>query len=134
LYIKKVVDKTKTNMLKQIFKSEIPQNILFDLLEQICLKTEKYYFIDINSYKKMLFAELHKPFIEQIAPYYHASKQFYVDRDFVYTSFTNIIRQICKHNGIKIESEVKYNQSQYYINFFVFYGATAETAPTLGCL
>ena len=124
-------------MLKQIFKSEIPQNILFDLLEQICLKTEKYYFIDINSYKKMLFAELHKPFIELIAPYYHASKQFYVDRDFIYTSFTNIIRQICKHTGVKIESEVKYNQSQYYINFFVFHGATTleeETAQTLSCL
>ena len=29
--------------------------------------------------------------------------------------------QICKHGNIKIESEVKYNCSQYFINFFVYH-------------
>ena len=42
-------------MLKQIFKKNVPQKLLFDLLDQICLKTDKYYMIDMNAYKKMLF-------------------------------------------------------------------------------
>jgi len=115
-------------MLNQIFKSEMPSNILYDLLEQICLKTDKYYFIDINAYKKLIFSDLHTPFIEKISEYYHLSKQFYLQREFIYTSFTNIVRQICKHCNIKIASDVKYNHSQYYINFFVFHSTPIVAA------
>ena len=42
-------------MLKQTFKQAIPNSLLFDLLEQVCLKTDKYYFFDLNAYKKMIF-------------------------------------------------------------------------------
>ena len=108
-------------MLDQIFKTEIPNNILFDMLETICLKTDKYYFIDVTAYKKLMFLDQHKAFIETIREYYHLSKRFYLDREFTYSSFTNIIRQICKHGNIRIESEVKYNHSKYFINFFVYY-------------
>jgi hypothetical protein len=106
-------------MLCQIFKYELPNNILFDLLEQICLKTDKYYFIDLNAYKKLLFMDLKKPFIDALTEYYYLSKRFYLEREFTYSSFTNIVRQICKHGKIKIESEIKYSHSKYYINFFV---------------
>jgi len=106
-------------MLCQIFKQEIPSNILFDLLEQICLKTEKYYFIDLNAYKKLLFMELKESFIDALREYYYLSKRFYLEREFTYSSFTNIVRQICKHGNIKFESEIKYSHSKYYINFFV---------------
>ena len=106
-------------MLCQIFKSEIPNNILFDLLEQICLKTEKYYFIDLNAYKKLLFMELKQPFIDGLTEYYFLSKRFYLEREFTYSSFTNIVRQICKNKNIKIDSEIKYSHSKYYINFFI---------------
>ena len=41
--------------MKQIFKKDVPIIILYDLLDQISLKTDKYYVIDMNSYKKMLF-------------------------------------------------------------------------------
>ena len=33
-------------MLKQIFRENVPIDILNDLLEKVCLKTEKYYLID----------------------------------------------------------------------------------------
>ena len=42
-------------MLKQIFKTNVPNELLFDLLEKICLKYEKYYYIDINAFQKMKF-------------------------------------------------------------------------------
>ena len=108
-------------MLDQIFRAQIPNTLLFDLLDQVCLKTEKYYFVDINAYKKMIYTNLHKPFIEQVKPYYHLAKQKYLEREMTYASFTNIIRQICKHGDIGITSEIKYNRSQHYTNFFVFF-------------
>ena len=42
-------------MLKQIFRENVPVQTLFDLLEKICLKTDKYYLIDNNAFKRMIF-------------------------------------------------------------------------------
>jgi len=116
LYIRAI-----NKMLCQIFKREIPNHILFDLLEKICLKTEKYYFIDISAYSKLLFLELKEPFIDALIEYYFLSKRFYLEREFTYTSFTNIVRQICKHGNIHFESEIKYSHSKYYINFMIYH-------------
>jgi hypothetical protein len=108
-------------MTKQIFKKQVPIEILYDLLEQICLKTDKYFFIDTNSFKKMLFHNLQTVFLERIVNYYHSSKKFYAERKFTYNSFTNIVRQICKNNDILFTSQIKYNESKYNIDYFVYY-------------
>ena len=108
-------------MLKQIFKTNVLKKTLFDLLEQICLKTDKYYLVDQNAFKKMLFLGLSESFLTEILPNYHASKQFYVTRKFNYNSFTNIMRQICKSNSIMFHSVIKYNESSYTIDYFVYH-------------
>lgn len=108
-------------MTNQIFKREIPKSILYNLLEKICLKTDKYYYVDFNCYKKMLFLDLKTSFLEELNDYYHLSKKFYLERDFTYTSFINIIRQICKFGRYRFESEIKYSHSEYYINYLVYY-------------
>jgi len=107
-------------MSKQIFKTGIPPEILFDLLEQICVKTDLYYIVDHSAYKKMKFHNLHEPFLTSIIDYYHYSKKFYVEREFTYNSFTNIIRQICRVNNITFTSDIKYNGSKYHIDYFVY--------------
>jgi hypothetical protein len=106
-------------MTKQIFKNAVPNNLFYSFLEKICLKTDKYYFIDVASYNKLLFLDLKKPFIDALTEFYFLSKRFYLEREFTYSSFTNIVRQISKHECIKIDSEIKYSHSKYYINFFV---------------
>lgn len=108
-------------MLKQIFKTNVPTTTLFDLLENICVKTDKYYLIDLIAYKKMLFLGLNEDFIREILPMYHASKQYYVTRKLDYNSFTNIVRQICKSNSIMFNSAIKYNESSYVIEHYIYY-------------
>lgn len=108
-------------MTKQIFKKPIPIQILYDLLEKICLKTEKYYFIDNNAFKKMVHLQLHNEFLEEVRQYYHSSKIFYVEREFKYNSFKTIVNQMCKSNNVNFTSEIKYNESKYNINYFVYY-------------
>lgn len=108
-------------MLKQIFKNNVPTEKLFLLLDQICLKTEKYYLIDLNTFKKMVFHKLHEPFLNSLYEYYHVSKQFYLTRDFTYNSFTNILRQICKSNAVMFTSNIKYNESKYNIDYFIYF-------------
>lgn len=108
-------------MSSQIFKQSVPTEVLFKLLEQICLKTNKYYVIDMNAFRKMCFNKLHEQFCSEILPYYHLGKQFYVTREITYNSFTTIIRQICKHHAIMFSSQIKYNESKYNINYHIYY-------------
>jgi len=107
-------------MLKQIFKKEIPPELLYDLCEKICLKTHNYYVIDTNAYKKMLFHKYHTDFIRELMNYYHSSKRYYIERELTYNSFTTIIRQICKSNLIQFTSQIKYNSSKYTIDYLIY--------------
>ena len=109
-------------MLKQIVKIPIPNELLFDLLDKTTLKTDKYYLIDMNCYKKILFHKYHEPFLKRLRKHYYFSKLYYLDRPFNYSSFTNIIRQICKSNNIFYESKIIYHESTYTIEHFIYYG------------
>lgn len=104
-----------------IFVKPIDKSLLFNLLEKICLKKAKYYVIDKNSYKSMLFSRVHIEFINKLYEYYNPTKHFYLNRELTYNSFTNIVRQICKNNDIKITSQVRYNKSASNIDFYVFF-------------
>ncbi len=108
-------------MSTQIFKNNVPSHILIDLLEKICLKTDKYYLIDMNSYKKMIFHNLQTEFCDSLKEYYHIGKHFYLNRDMTYKSFTNIIRQICKNTSIMYTSKMKYNESKYNIVYYIYF-------------
>ena len=108
-------------MLTQIFKKNIPIEILFDLLEKTALKTDKYYLVDNNAFRKMVFHNYDKDFLNIILEYYHRSKQFYVTRKLTYNSFIDIIRQICKHNNTMFTSKMKYNESKYNIDYFIYF-------------
>lgn len=116
-------------MSKQIFRKIVPPIIMFKLLEFICLKMDKYYLIDVNAYKKMLYYDLHIKFSNDIIDYYHVSKRFYVDREMSYNSFTNIIRQICKTNDIMFTSKMKYSESKYSIDYLIYFPATHTHLP-----
>ena len=109
-------------MSSQIFKYKLPNELLFDLLDVMCIKNNNKYIIDYNSYKKGLFNDFIINFIEKCKDYYYLSKtKKYLDRKLTYQGFLTIIRQICKFNNVSYTSEIKYERSDYgifyYINF-----------------
>lgn len=108
-------------MSKQIFRNLVPPQLLFDLLEKISLKTDKYYLVDMNSYRKLIYNNYHNQLADDLVEYYHISKQFYIQRKMTYNSFTNIVRQICKTNNIMFTSQIRYNESKYTIDYLVYY-------------
>jgi hypothetical protein len=108
-------------MSKQIFRKPVPSSLLFELLDQICLKTDKYYLIDPNSYRKFIYNNLHNKLADDLVEYYHVSKQFYVQRKMTYNSFTNVVRQVCKSANIMFASQIKYNESKYSIDYLVYF-------------
>ena len=108
-------------MSTQVFRKILPTDILFSLLERICLKTDKYYLIDLNAYRKMLFYNYHTDFLNILREYYHIGKYNYIERKLTYNYFITIVRQICKASIIMYSSTIKYNESNYNINYMIYF-------------
>lgn len=108
-------------MISQIFIKQVPQNILFELLDKICIKNNKYYTINKIAYKKGEYLQFLEAFYQQLKSYYHISKQIYVTRKQNYSSFITIVRQICKNNNINYSSTIIYNKSSYDIVYNIYY-------------
>jgi hypothetical protein len=107
-------------MSTQIFKNMIPSEKIFHLLDLLCIKNDKHYIFDTNSFKKGVFIEEINNFIEECKPYYHISKRKYLEKKITYNSFTTILRQICNFNKIIYTSQIKYDKSNYEIIYYVY--------------
>tara|TARA_Y100000591_G_C21537067_1_gene547032 strand:+ start:330 stop:662 length:333 start_codon:yes stop_codon:yes gene_type:complete len=108
-------------MKTQIFKDSIPNDIVFNLLNKInSFKTDKYYTVDVLSYKKGIYSNDIQNFMEIVKPYYHSSKQFYLERELTFPRFTTVLRQICKANNIMFSSKIKYDKSKYNIIYYIY--------------
>jgi len=108
-------------MSKQIFKKNPPIEFLINLLEKICLKTEKYYTFNNIAFKKGLYNNNIDDFIKKCIPYYHLSKQKYLETPIKYNGFTTILRQMCNINKIIYTSQIKYDHSLYDIVYYVYF-------------
>ena len=107
--------------INQLFKKQIPTELLFGLIENIGIKNEKCYIINNDSYKKGIFNNCILEFLENCKKYYHISKQKYLDRKLSYNMFTTIIRQICNFNNITYTSQIKYDKSKYCIFYYIYF-------------
>lgn len=108
-------------MSTQIFKNQIPNDLFFELLNNICLKNEKHYTFNIEAFKKGVYSEAIPKFLTNSVPYYHLSKRKYIERKLTHNSFTTILRQICNFNKIKYTSEIKYDKSSYDIVYYIYF-------------
>ena len=107
--------------MTQIFKTKVPTDILFSLLSDICDKNEKYFVFDKNAYKRGIYNDKISAFFDLCKPYYHVSKQKYLERKLTYNSFITIIRQICNFNKITYKSQLKYDKSNYDIIYYIYF-------------
>lgn len=108
-------------MSTQIFKNKIPNEILFELLDKICLKSDKNYTFTNESFKKGIYTELIQNFLNSCVPYYHLSKRKYLEKKVTQKSFITILRQICNFNNIKYISKIKYDKSTYDIIYYIYF-------------
>ena len=106
-------------MTSQIFKFKLSNKILFELLDSISIKNDKYYIVNNDSYKKGLFNNLIPNFLEQCKSYYFISKHKYLNRKLTYNTFITVLRQICNYNKINYTSQIKYNKSKYEIIYYI---------------
>jgi hypothetical protein len=109
-------------MVSQIFKVDFNDEILWELLNSISDKKNKYYLITKENFKKgHIFSNNISTFYDQLQPYYHESKKHYLNNALTYKKFLTIVRQVCRNNNILFRSEIKYMKSTYEIIYFIYF-------------
>lgn len=104
----------------QIFKQQLPNNLFYNLLDNISVKQENRYVINKNSYKKGLINNSITEFLNICKSYYYDSKQKYLERKLTYNTFMTILRQICNTNKLIYTSQIKYCKSRYDIEYYIY--------------
>ena len=106
-------------MSNLIFKTDIPNTILFDFLKIYCHNENEYFILDKLIFKQYEYNNLVSDFYDKIRDNYKEAKRYYLDRSVSYNNFLTIIRQICKNNNIPYYSKIKYDKNKYYIIYFI---------------
>lgn len=107
-------------MKSQLFKNDIPKDILFNFLDKYAIDKGNYYLFTTISYQKAKFHEELENFFDVLKEYYYPAKQNYITRKMSYNNFTTILRQICKCALITYTSKVKYEKSAYGIEYYIY--------------
>jgi hypothetical protein len=107
--------------MNQTFKRVVDKNVLFDFLEKNCDKTDKYHIFDLSAYKRAELNESTTVLLENLKPFYHSAKLFYLERKISYSGICTIIRQICKAHSILFTTKVLYSKSKYNIPYFIYF-------------
>ena len=107
----------------QIFKKNVPNELLFKLLDSMCVKNDNHYLFNTISFKKGIFNQGIQAFFEECRPYYHLSKRkkYLEISKITYNNFTTILRQICNFNKIVYTSQIKYDKSVYDIVYYIYF-------------
>jgi hypothetical protein len=111
--------------MSKIFLQNVPNKILYELLEKVATKYHSFYDFDVNSYNQMKYRQYIEPFIDSIMPYY--KKTEYLLRPMTMKSITTILRQICRYNNIQIKCLYNYNKSHYFIHLQIYKREGSET-------
>jgi len=95
------------------FNYAFPPYLLFEALDEICLKTSTYYLIERSAYQKMVYLSLDKWLIEVMRTYYKPYNLYLLEKDFTYDQFILFVRQICSNAKIEFIREKRYVDLHY---------------------
>ena len=107
--------------MSQIFKKIYPKDDFINFLKLYTENHDDYLIFSKNSFKKMKLENKCQEFFDNLIPYYHNSKQFYVTRKPLYKNFVTVIKQLCKINNIPYNSDISYSKSTYELKYKIFH-------------
>ena len=105
-------------MKSQVFRTSVPIGVVSQLLDTIAEKTDHYYVMTNDCFKKAMFLDVIHDFVEQCFPYYHTSKRYFVQnmRDTpCFVHLITILKQIYRDHHLKVERVLKYEKCSYVI-------------------
>lgn len=104
----------------QIFKYLIPNKLLYDFFILNCETNNNNFIFNKESYKRSILNKSLYHFLQIVKPFYHNSKQYYVERCNSYKNFVTILRQLFKVKKINFENKVRYFRSLHEIEYYIY--------------
>lgn len=105
----------------RIFYEPVDIDIVYDILERCCIKTDKHYTFNQLAYKQMVFLQLLDGFLQQITPFYRENKREYVTREMNFVNFLTILKQICNSNGVPFSSRTQKSDASVITHYYIKY-------------
>ena len=107
-------------MKNQIIKLYV--DIFENFVKENFQKENNYYIFNHITFKKLEYDNKILDFLQSLKEYYFKNKHYYLERNpITFNQFNTILRQICKRNDVKFDSNIKYNSSKYSIEYFIFF-------------
>lgn len=111
-------------MKTQIIKYDIDINLVTELLLKLGYISTSYLIIDKETIQSCIFNDV--SYLNSVLTIlkeknYHTSKYYYLERDMSYKSLITIIRQILKYKQIDYFTKIKYVNSSYFTQYFIYY-------------
>jgi len=107
---------------KYLFRKPISISPLIDVLNAVAPKIDgnKWFHFNVTAYRKMVYQQLHIPFITKIQDYYCPAKwRKYGNKELTYSSFTTILRQMCNEVGLAFYTKIVYDHSICNTVYFI---------------
>jgi hypothetical protein len=97
----------------QIFKTIPDHTIVFGYLDDVCCRDRDYFVVDDIVHHRMRYDDRITRLYDYLRPFYHTSKQKYLDECCSRNGFLTVLRQLCKLYCIQFASKVVYRNGKY---------------------
>ena len=97
----------------QLFKTIPDHKTVFGYLDEVCYREMDFFVVDDVVYKRIRYDDRIFRFYEYLRPFYHTSKQRYLDECSSRNGFLTVLRQLCKLYCIQFVSKVVYRNGTY---------------------
>lgn len=104
----------------QLFKTIPDHTIVFGCLDDVCYRDREFFVVDDIVYKKIRYDDRISRLYDYLRPFYHTSKQKYLDECCSRNGFLTVLRQLCKLYCIQFDSKVVYRNGTY-VNTLTIY-------------
>lgn len=108
-------------MSSNIFSKTPNKNDFLQFLNNIAIsRTDSYFYITPDSYKKANMDNVLNNYIQTIIPFYSKSKLYFINRPFNYKRLCTVIRQLSNIFSFTYTSDIKYIHSTYIISYKIY--------------
>ncbi len=107
---------------KYLFRAAVNIQPLMEILEKVSVRIDedKWFQFDISAFRKMVFQNIHQPFLNVVKDYYYPAKwRKYGNKELTYNSFTTILRQLCNEVGRTFYTKHVYDHSVCNTVYFI---------------
>jgi hypothetical protein len=108
--------------LHQLLERPIPVELFIAYISHISndsVRDDKYYVVNINSFKKSVVDGSLARYCEQIRPFYIPGKRRYTESVNTYSRFLTVVRQMCRVYGMRLD-KIR-NASGQHKTFYIYH-------------